>query len=159
MDCRFKTSRGGPLCTSYQVSQLRFLWIFQGDINSQQECQYRNSFRRNLVQIIIWRFWDTEVLTDCWDFSQCGCSPYVDPERWSTASFLLSSFFLNIWRISTLIMIIQKNQHTTWHFHVIYLPETISKNIDRQQWAKNGWKSAIKIVCTSGWHDYFRLKD
>ena len=29
------------------------------------------------------RFWDTEVLTDCWDFSHCGCSSWVDPERWA----------------------------------------------------------------------------
>ena len=32
------------------------------------------------------RFWDTEVLTDCWDFSQCGCSSWVDPERWDPIS-------------------------------------------------------------------------
>jgi len=26
------------------------------------------------------RFWDTEVLTKCWDFSQCGCSSWSDPD-------------------------------------------------------------------------------
>ena len=35
------------------------------------------------------RFWDTEVLTDCWDFSQCGCSSWVDPERWDPMILML----------------------------------------------------------------------
>ena len=40
------------------------------------------SFRYHDDHICV-RFWDTEVLTDCWDFSHCGCSSWVDPERWA----------------------------------------------------------------------------
>ena len=51
------------------------------------------------LRILIWlhlkvkyfRFLDTEVLTDCWDFSQCGCSNITE---WDNPSFTSNHYHL-----------------------------------------------------------------
>ena len=91
------------------------------------------------------RFWDTEVLTDCWDFSQCGCSSWVDPERWDPISRghrsmnhhclctindnhgMISDQIMNKWLdwlsdcLMPIVLAAEKTKFLTFQFCILYL--------------------------------------
>ena len=93
------------------------------------------------LRILIWlhlkvkyfRFLDTEVLTDCWDFSQCGCSNITE---WDNPSFTSNHYHL------------PRHQHNQWLLIIIISTTTITKIIIFHSMIKmeKWWNSVLSNI-------------
>ena len=93
------------------------------------------------LRILIWlhlkvkyfRFLDTEVLTDCWDFSHCGCSNITE---WDNPSFTSNHYHL------------PRHQHNQWLLIIIISTTTITKIIIFHSMIKmeKWWNSVLSNI-------------